>query len=82
MADADGLAGGRHVSAQVDQVWACSDADLDDARTQALAACVVPNAVDTDVLALRRPLAGANRHLVLTASFAYPPNVARHAAWS
>jgi glycosyltransferase involved in cell wall biosynthesis len=59
--------------ARVDQVWACSAEDRDQ-----LAAAghgyVVPNAVDTDALTVRaRP--PSTPHLVLTASFAYPPNV-------
>jgi glycosyltransferase involved in cell wall biosynthesis len=62
--------------ARVDQVWACSVPDRDAlvALVPGLDAQVVPNAVDTDALVLRDG-APISPHLVLTASFAYPPNV-------
>lgn len=62
--------------ARVDQVWACSIPDRDAliALVPGLRGQVVPNAVDTDALVLRDSAPTAP-HLVLTASFAYPPNV-------
>jgi glycosyltransferase involved in cell wall biosynthesis len=60
-------------AAQVDQVWACSGEDRD-ALAPGGDGHVVPNGVDTDASALRSNPPGT-RHLVLTASFAYPPNV-------
>ncbi len=62
--------------ARVDQVWACSIADRDAlvALAPGLDGQVVPNAVDTDALVFR-DVAPTAPHLVLTASFAYPPNV-------
>jgi glycosyltransferase involved in cell wall biosynthesis len=59
--------------ARVDHVWACSSEDLDQLAPYG-PGHVVPNAVDTEALAFRdRPPSAPN--LVLTASFAYPPNV-------
>jgi glycosyltransferase involved in cell wall biosynthesis len=59
--------------AEVDQVWTCTQHDCDE-----LAAAgrghVVPNAVDTKTVAVRGAVPH-RPHLVLTASFAYPPNV-------
>jgi glycosyltransferase involved in cell wall biosynthesis len=62
--------------ARVDQVWACSAGDRDTlaALAPGLDARVVPNAVDTDALP-RRDVAMRAPMLLLTASFAYPPNV-------
>ena len=61
----------RRVLAEVDQVWACSDAD---ARGLGPHAVVVPNAVDVAGTPLRDP-AGREPLLLYPASFAYPPNV-------
>jgi glycosyltransferase involved in cell wall biosynthesis len=64
----------RDVTASVDQVWACSELDAAAFRRVGADARVVPNAVDTDELWLRRPTRRAP-NLVFPASFAYPPNV-------